>query len=168
MEEVPHPIPSNLARFMSRLRVFIRIKYLSYQTEKTYCYWVAYFILFNNKQHPEALGATHVDEFLNFLSINRDVSPNTQKTALNSLAFLYNQFLKKPLGDLAFKHSNKERRVPTVFSQNEAKAVLDNLEGTIFLAAALMYSSGLRVMESLRLRLQDAVSSNNRNLSFSE
>lgn len=89
------------------------------------------------------------------LSIQRTVSVNTPKTALNALAFLYNQFLRRPLGDLSFAHTQRVQTLPTVFSHAEACMVLAKLGPLHKLIASLMYGSGLRVMEAVRLRVQD-------------
>ena len=87
MDDIPTPLPKTPKRLMDRLRECIRQRGLAYSTEKTYCYWVRYYILFHNKKHPEEMGAADVEAFLNHLSINKMVTANTQKTALNALVF---------------------------------------------------------------------------------
>lgn len=155
MDDIPKPLPNNPKRFMDCFRAFMRSKQMSYKTEKTYCYWVITFIRYHKRQHPSQLESSHINEFLSFLALKRNVSPNTQKTALNALVFLFSQYLKKSISRLEFRSSSKARHLPTVFSHSEAIAVLNQLSGPFYLTASLMYGSGLRVMESVRLRVQD-------------
>jgi integron integrase len=140
---------------MDRLRAFIRARHLAYRTEKTYCLWIRDFIRFHGKRHPETMGAEEVNKWLSHLANNRNVAVNTQKTALNAVVFMYHQFLGLELGKLQFSHTNRGRKLPTVFSHAEAMAVLSQMQGTHRLVASLMYGSGLRVMEAARLRVQD-------------
>ncbi len=101
------------------------------------------------------MGAREVEDFLEYLSTQRNVAANTQKTALNALAFLYQKFLGIELGELRIAYAQKPRQLPTVFSREEAANVLNKLTGVPWLAASLMYGSGLRVSEVARLRIQD-------------
>ena len=140
---------------MDRFRLFIRSRQLAYKTEKTYCYWVLYFIRYHGKKNPMDMGARAVEEFLEYLATQQNVAPNTQKTALNALVFLYHQFLEKELGTLRFSYTSRPRQLPTVFTHEEATKVIDLLKGDAWLAASLMYGSGLRVSEVARLRVQD-------------
>ncbi|WP_444921907.1 integron integrase [Microbulbifer sp. CnH-101-G] len=155
MDDIPIPIPKSSSRFMDRLRTFMRSKYLAYKTEQTYCYWIKDFIRFNQMRHPEALGKTEVNNWLSHLATNRSVSINTQKTALNAVVFLYKQFMGLELGELKFHSSHRPRRLPVVFSHVEATDILEQLTGPAKLAASLMFGSGLRVMEAVRLRVKD-------------
>jgi len=91
--------------FLNSIRQFMRTRGYSIRTEKTYIYWIKYFIRFHGRQHPQTLSAEHVMAFLNYLANKQNVAINTQKTALNALAFLYNQFLKQPFGDLDYKQA---------------------------------------------------------------
>lgn len=155
MDDIPYPLPAKPERFMDRLRAFMRAKHLAYRTEKTYCGWIVDFIRFNQRQHPESLGKEHVDAWLSHLANNRNVAINTQKTALNAVVFLYKQFLNRDLGQFEFTRTNKGRKLPVVFTHDEAMRVLSSMSGVHKLAASLMYGSGLRVMEAVRLRVQD-------------
>lgn len=155
MNDIPVKIPNNPVKFIDRLRAFIRHQGLAYRTEKTYTQWTIRFIHFHNKRHPEKMGSQEVQDFLNDLVITQNVSMNTQKTALNALAFLYKRFLKQEIPDLQIQRSKKTRRIPVVFSHQEAISVIDNLSGTTQLAARIMYGSGLRISECLRLRVMD-------------
>ncbi|WP_157890279.1 phage integrase N-terminal SAM-like domain-containing protein [Marinobacterium aestuarii] len=155
MDDIPRLLPAQPVRFMDRFRAFIRARQMAYRTEKTYCIWVRDFIRYHNKRHPESMGTTEVDAWLSHLANDRSVAINTQKTALNAVVFLYRQFLGRDLGQLQFNKASKGRRLPTVFSHEEAMQVLSFMEGNHKLAASLMYGSGLRVMEAVRLRVQD-------------
>lgn len=155
MDDIPIPPPQRPSRFMDRFRAFIRSRYLAYKTEKTYCFWVKDFIRFHGMQHPQELGKAEIDKWLSHLAANRNVSANTQKTALNAIVFLYKQFLDIELGQLQFEKSHRPKRLPVTFSHEEATSVLEHLSGPNKLAASLMYGSGLRVMEAVRLRVQD-------------
>lgn len=155
MDDVRPPLPAKPVRFLDQLRAFIRSKQMAYKTEQTYCKWVTRFIRYHNHKHPSEMGANEVDAFLSALVLKRNASVNTQKTALNAIAFLYNKFLKIELGDLNFSPSTKPATIPTVFSHTETLIVIAKLKGVYHLAASLMYGSGLRVMESVRLRIQD-------------
>lgn len=155
MDDIPVPLPVIPERFMDRLRAFMRARHMAYRTEKTYCMWILDFIRFHKKQHPEALGVLHIQEWLSHLANNRHVAVNTQKTALNAVVFLYKQFLQMNVGDIQFSKANKGRRLPTVFTHDEATRVLAGMHGTHRLVASLMYGSGLRVMEAVRMRVQD-------------
>ena len=155
MDDIPVPVPARPSRFMDRLRAFMRSRHLAYKTEKTYCLWIRDFIRFHQMRHPEEMGNVEIDEWLGHLANRRAVAINTQKTALNAVVFLYKQFLNRDPGDLMFEKTSKGRRLPVVFTHEEAMAVIGNLQGHHRLAASLMYGSGLRVMEAVRLRVQD-------------
>ena len=155
MDDIPIPLPDKPQRFMDQLRVFMRAKRLAYRTEKTYCTWILDFIRFHKRKHPESMGPEEVDAWLSHLASNRNVAINTQKTALNAVVFLYKQFLKRELGEIQFINANRGRQLPTVFTHDEAMRVLSFMSGDHRLAACLMYGAGLRVMEAVRLRVQD-------------
>ncbi len=155
MEDVKVPIPAKPLKFIDQFRAFIRLDGKSYATENTYVYWVKQYITFNNKTHPSQLTGTEVTEFLTHLALKMNTSPNTQKTALNALMFLYNRFLKQPIDKLDFHYAKKPVRTPTVFTHLEAVDVINNLEMPYQLMAKLMYGSGLRISEALRLRVKD-------------
>lgn len=161
MNDVRRPISGNSTRFIDQFRIFIRSKNLAYKTEKTYCKWVLDFIRYHGRKHPASMGALEVDQYLSHLVINQNLAVNSQKTALNAIVFLYKQFLKHDLGELNFRTSKKPQTLPTVFSHDEAISVINGLNGTHKLAASLMYGAGLRVMETVRLRVQDIDFSNN-------
>jgi integron integrase len=155
MEDIRSPISLDAPRFMDRFRLFIRARHLAYKTEKTYCYWVISFIRFHGKKNPTEMAKREVENYLQYLSTQRNVAPNTQKTALNALIFLYHKFLKIELGELNFTYAQKPRQLPTVMTHEEALLVISKLQSKTKLIATLMYGSGLRVSEAVRLRIQD-------------
>ncbi len=155
MHSIPVPIKPRSGRFIDKLRSCIRLNGLAYSTEKTYIYWVCFFIRFHNKRHPEEMGEQEVAAFLSYMALERHVSPATQRTALNSLVFLYRKFFGRQEFNLEFRYAKPGKRLPTVFSHAEATRVISNLTGKYQLIARLLYGSGLRLMESCRLRVQD-------------
>ena len=155
MDDIPVPIDPESTRFIPRLRLFIRQKGLAYSTEKTYIQWILHYIRFHKMRHPKDMGPTEVDEFLTYLALQRNVSPATQKNALNALVFLYKNFLDTPLGELQFSYAKTSRRIPVVLSHDEAISIIGNMGGIYQLMARLMYGCGLRLMECCRLRVQD-------------
>lgn len=155
MKDVPISLPAAPTRFMDRLRAFIRTEGLSYTTEKTYVQWIRQFILFHQKRHPDEMGTSEVKAFLDHLVLSRNVSVNTQRTALNALVFLYKRFLERELGNVAMVKAKRNRRIPVVFSHQEAMDLIQRLEGPYRLIAQVLYGAGLRLNEALRLRVMD-------------
>ena len=141
--------------FINLIRQNIRMRGYSMRTEKTYIYWICDYIRFLRMQHPKDLSPEHVVSFLSYLANRRDVAINTQKTALNALAFLYNQFLNQPLGDLGFTYAKRQRRLPIVLTTQEVQLILDSLSGRNKVIFSILYGSGLRITECLRLRVKD-------------
>ncbi len=142
--------------FLNRLRDIIRTKQYSIRTEKSYVDWVRRFILFHNKRHPEELGETEVGEFLTHLAVKRQVSPSTQDQALNALVFLYRYMLNRPLGEiLDAVRAKRPQRLPVVLARDEVRELFRHLDGPHWLPGCLLYGSGLRLMECLRLRVKD-------------
>lgn len=142
--------------FLTSLRDEIRKKHYSIKTEQTYLHWVTYFIRFNSFRHPRELGANEIREFLNYLALQRNVAPGTQKVALNAIVFMYRNVLKKEPGDFAgYYKARGSRKLPVVLSRDEIRKLFSHLSDDYFLCAGLMYGSGLRVMETVRLRYGD-------------
>lgn len=125
-------------------------------TVKTYQHWIKYYIVFNNKRHPKQLGDDDVERFLTYLSVEKSVAPRTQALVLNALSFLYKEILDKPLGlQLQFQQSKANRKLPTVLLPNEILDLLSCLKPPYLTMAQLMYGSGLRKSEVIRLRVKD-------------
>ncbi len=155
MNDVPHRIPSTPVRFMDQLRASIRARNLAYKTEKTYCFWIKRYIRYHQLKQPKDMGPGHVEQFLHHLAVVENVNVNTQKTALNALAFLYNKFLDRPLGKLNISQAKSKRRVPVVFSHQEAVSVISHLKSPWKLIAEIMYGAGLLTSEAISLRIKD-------------
>lgn len=142
--------------FLDQVRRVIRSKYYSIKTEKTYLYWIVYYIRYHKGSHPETLGELHIRQFLSHLALAGKVAPSTQKTALNAIAFLYKQVLQRELGDFSdFYRARSAKKLPTILTADEIKRLFAKLSGAQLVCAALMYGSGLRVMETVRLRVHD-------------
>ncbi|GIU12393.1 MULTISPECIES: integron integrase [unclassified Shewanella] len=141
--------------FLESIRQEIRLRGYSLRTEKAYLYWIKRYILFHHKAHPMTLSSVDVKTFLSWLANKQNVAVNTQKVALNALAFLYQQHLKIELGDLGFTLATKQRTLPTVLSYKEIALILSHMSGLAKFVIEMLYGSGLRVNECLQLRLQD-------------
>jgi len=142
--------------FLNSVAVAMRSRYYSIRTEKAYIDWIKRLILFHGKKHPSDMDESDIAKFLSFLAIKRDVAPATQKQALNAINFLYKVVLEKPMGQInGIARSRKSARLPVVFTVPEVVTVLRELNGWHWLAACLMYGSGLRLMECIRLRVMN-------------
>jgi integron integrase len=143
-------------RLMDRVRAAIRARHYSRRTEDAYVIWIRRYIFFHQKKHPAAMGAEEVNAFLTDLAVSRNVSASTQAQALSALVFLYRHVLDDPLPWLnEIVRATRPRRLPVVLTREEVRAVLGELSGTSRLVASLLYGSGLRLMEALRLRIKD-------------
>ncbi len=143
-------------KLLDRYRAALRVRHYSVRTEESYVAWVRRFILHHGKKHPAAMGSDEVNAFLSSLAIDGHVSASTQNQALAAILFLYRVVLEDPLpwlGELV--RARKSVRVPVVLTPAEARAVIDAVEGVSQLVAKLLYGSGLRLLESLRLRVKD-------------
>lgn len=156
MDDIPVPITGRNHNFVESLRTFMRVKQLAYSTEKTYLHWILSYIRFHGRVHPKQLGPKQVDAYLSYLAVKRNVSPHTQAIALNALVFLYQKFLNIPLGDLNFKRPKYRKKMPVVFTHDEAMSVIRLIGPEMQrLMAKLMYGAGLRLMECCNLRVKD-------------
>lgn len=142
--------------FLQSINDFMLARRYSKRTISTYLTWIKYYINFHKKKHPKDIGEPEVVDFLAFLAVNRNVSPSTQCTALNALAFLYNKFLELPLGEMReFKKATRQPKLPIVLTEAEVKSLFSQLELKYKLIAGILYGSGLRRIEVVRLRVQD-------------
>lgn len=141
--------------FLNDVRTAIRLRGLSLRTEKTYLYWIRDFIRYHNYRHPKDMGPEEVIAYLGYLASHRQVAINTQRIALNALAWLYHQFLEIPLGDLSFTFASRPRRLPEVLSAFEVGEILRVMADRDKLIFSLLFGSGLRISECLRLRIKD-------------
>src|SRR3989338_4276414 len=143
-------------KLMDRLCEALRSRHYSRRTEETYCHWVKRFIFFHKVRHPAQMAETEINAFLTHIAVKEKVSASTQNQALSALLFLYRHVIGREVGDLGkVIRARKPTRLPVVMTRDEVKAVLSNLSEDKWLMASLMYGAGLRLMECLRLRVQD-------------
>jgi len=143
-------------KLLDRLREALRSRHYSRRTEQTYCHWARRFIFFHEVRHPADMAEPEINAFLTHLAVKEKVSASTQNQALSALLFLYRHVIGREVGDLGeVIRARKPKRLPVVMTRDEVKAVLANLSGDKQLMASLMYGAGLRLMECLRLRVQD-------------
>jgi len=132
------------------------VKHYAYRTEKTYIFWIRRYILFHGKKHPSEMGSKQIQEFLTHLAVERNVSASTQNQALNALIYLYKKVLGIDLTDpIEAVRARRPPRLPVVLSKPEALKIIDLIPGEPQLIVKLLYGSGLRLMECLRLRVKD-------------
>jgi integron integrase len=143
-------------RLLEQVRRRLRAKHYSLRTEQAYLYWIRRFIIANGKRHPRLMGAPEVEAFLSHLANEGKVSASTQNQALSAVLFLYRQVLGIELPWMEnVTRAKRPRRLPAVLSVAEVQDVLARMEGRPWLIASLLYGTGLRLMECLRLRVQD-------------
>ena len=143
-------------RLLDQVRSALRVRHYSLRTEEAYLQWIKRYIFFHGKRHPGEMGEPEITAFLSHLATDRKVAASTQNQALSALLFLYKEVLGM---DLEWLHDVVRARrpvhLPVVMTQGEVRALLSQVKGKAKLVAHLMYGSGLRVMEALRLRVQD-------------
>lgn len=143
-------------KLLDRLKEMIRIRHYSLRTEEAYADWVRRFILFHGKRHPAEMGAREVEAFLSHLAVNKSVSASTQNQAKAAILFLYKQVLDIELPWLdEVVHAKQSRRLPVVLTSGEVRKLIDQMNGTQALIARLLYGTGLRLLEGLRIRVKD-------------
>lgn len=143
-------------RLFDEVRNVARMRHLSLRTEQAYIQWIKRFIFFHQKRHPREMAESEIRQFISHLAVHGNVSASTQTVALSALLFLYRDVLKQELPYVSnIERAQKPKRLPVVFTRDEVKRLLANLEGANWLIAALLYGSGLRLMECLRLRVKD-------------
>lgn len=149
----PSPL---LAAEIDSLRIAIRRLNHSIRTEKTYTDWVLKFLNFNLYQNSTDIDKEGVLKYLEYLAIERMVAPKTQSVALNAISFYFKNVLSREIGDISqFVRSKSREKLPVILTRDEVSLVLSNLEGLQWLVACLLYGAGLRIMEAIRLRVQD-------------
>ena len=143
------------SKFLEQVRADLRMRRYSFATEKTYLLWIKRFIYFTGKEHPATVEISQIKSYLTYLAVKQHVSANTQKVALNALIYLFQKFLQRKVGKLGFKLATKQQTIPSVLSVGGVAEILEHLEGRNKLIIQLLYGSGLRVGECLRLRVMD-------------
>ncbi len=141
---------------MKKMVGSLRMGHYAFRTEQSYTNWVCRFLAYFNYKEPRQMGSSEVFSFLEYLALQRKVAGSTQNQALNALVFLYDKVLEQPLGDLGpFARAKRPRRLPVVLSREEIQRLLAMMDGVFGLMAQLMYGTGMRLMEAVRLRVQD-------------
>ncbi len=157
--ELPHKAryrsPTTSPKLLDQMRTVMRRQHYAFRTEQAYVQWVIRFIGFHNMRHPQEMDTPEIEAFLNHLA-DQNVAASTQNQAFSALIFLYNQVLQKPLSaKIDSLRARTPQRLPTVLSQGEVERLLECMSGSSQLMARLLYGSGLRLMEALRLRVKD-------------
>ena len=159
MTVAPHPAarPVGEKKLLDLYSEALRNRHYSLRTEETYISWVRQFILFHNKRHPRDMGSAEINNFITHLVNQRTVAASTQNQAISAIMFLYRNVLHIDLDQALILpiRPTKPKRIPTVLSRDEAKRVITRMEGIYKLMAQIMYGSGLRLMEVIRLRVKD-------------
>jgi integrase len=156
--------PNPSLKLMDQVREVLRYDHYAYRTEQTYGHWILRYIhYFGGKTHPNRLGAKEVERFLSHLATEGQVAASTQRQALNALVFLYRDVLHQPLErEITPVRSTRPPRPPTVLTQAEVQRLLAAMTGRHALMARLRYGGGLRLLECIRLRIQDVDFGQNR------
>jgi integron integrase len=143
-------------RLLDQVRQAIRRKHYSIRTETAYLNWTKRFILFHNKRHPAQMGTAEIEAFLTDLAVNANVAASTQNQALSAILFLYKEVLHQELnGNIQAERAKNPQHLPVVLSKDETRRLLSEMTGVHLLMARLLYGSGLRLMECVRLRVKD-------------
>lgn len=142
-------------KLIHRVRTAIRARHYSIRTEHAYINWIVRYIRHHGMRHPAELNEQHIESFLSHLATNENVAANTQNQALSALLFLYRHVLDLPLRELQAVRARKPQKLPVVLDRTEVRSVLVEMTGMQKLIASMIYGSGLRLMEALRLRVKD-------------
>ena len=142
-------------RLMTKVRETLRLKHYSFRTEQSYCHWIKAYIRYHGYRHPKDMREEEVTDFLTWLAVNREVAVNTQNLAFSSIMFLYREVLKTPLENVKALRAKPSQKLPVVFSRDEIRKIMLQLQEPVLLMVQLLYGTGLRQMELLRLRIKD-------------
>jgi integron integrase len=141
---------------LNQVRQTIRLKHYSRSTEDSYLHYILDYIRYHNKRHPKELGVDEIRAYLTHLAVHKRVAASTQNVALSALLFLYKEVLHASLPYIdEIEHAKRPKRLPVVFTREEVRRILANLTGTHHLVIALLYGTGMRLSEGLRLRVKD-------------
>ncbi|PIE75060.1 MAG: integrase [Deltaproteobacteria bacterium] len=149
--------PDPNLKLMEQVRQVLRYYHYAYRTEQTYCDWIVRYIkFFDSQKHPKDMGKREIERFLSHLATKEKVAASTQRQALNAIIFLYKRVLDIPVEEsIGHTRSKRHQRPPVVMTKSEVQRVIQNMKGTHLTMAKLLYGSGLRLMECIRLRVQD-------------
>ncbi len=143
-------------KLLDQVRDVMRLKHYSIRTEESYVDWIKRYILFHKKRHPREMGGAQVEAFLTHLAVEGNVAASTQNQALSALLFLYREVLHQDLDvPIESVRAKKPKRLPTVLTRAEARKIIESMSGVYQLMTKLLYGSGLRLMECVRLRVKD-------------
>ncbi len=142
-------------KLLDQVRELLRQKHYSYRTEQTYVDWIRRFILFHHKRHPLEMGTSEIQAFINHLAVEKKVSASTQNQAPSALLFLYRTVLHKDIEPVLLSTAKRPERLPTVLTRQETLQIIGHMTGIYKLMTQLLYGSGLRLMECVRLRVKD-------------
>ena len=143
-------------KLLEQVRNAMRIRHLSLRTEEAYLAWIKRYVFFHQKKHPYELQEQHIEQFLTSLAVDQEVSASTQNQALNAILFLYHEVLHVKIGMLEhIVRARRTQRIPVVLTKEEIQSILRHLHGTSWLICSLLYGSGMRLLECLRLRIKD-------------
>ena len=142
-------------KLLDQARDALRLKHYSYRTEQAYVDWITRYILYHGKRHPQDMGSAEVQAFLTHLAVEKNVAASTQNQAFSALLFLYREVFHRDLENLDALRAKKPKRLPTVLTRDETLRVIGGMKGVHQLMAKLLYGSGLRLMECVRLRVKD-------------
>jgi integron integrase len=149
-------ISTKPVKLLDLVRATLRTAHYSIRTEHNYINWIKRYIFFHNKRHPDTMAAKEIGDFLTHLAMKRNVTAGTQNQALNAIVFLYKKVLKKEPGVFeGVIRAKRSQRLPTVLTRDEIQRLFAALTGTSKLMATLLYGTGMRAMELLRLRVKD-------------
>ena len=141
---------------LTQVRQVLRLRHMSRSTEKSYLYYILDYIYFHNKRHPQEMGVNEIRTYLSHLAMQKNVAGSTQNVALSALLFLYRQVLKSDLPDIDnIERARRPKRLPVVLTRREVQEVLAIVDGVEGLFLQLLYGTGMRLMEGLRLRVKD-------------
>ena len=142
-------------KLLEQVREVMRLRHYAYRTEETYIHWIKRYILFHHKRHPREMGRDEIEAFLSDLAVNQQVAAVTQNQALNAILFLYQKVLDIKVTGINAIRASAPRNLPVVLTKAEALAVIQRMKSPHQLVAKLLYGSGLRLSEALRLRVKD-------------
>ncbi|PSN20633.1 integron integrase [filamentous cyanobacterium CCP5] len=142
-------------KLLEQVREVMRLRHYAYRTEETYVHWIKRYILFHHKRHPREMGRDEIEAFLTDLAVSQQVAAATQNQALNAILFLYQKVLDIEITGINAVRASAPRNLPVVLTPAEALAIIQRMEGPHQLVAKLLYGSGLRLSEALRLRIKD-------------
>jgi integron integrase len=145
-------------KLLDQVRDVLRLKHYSIHTERSYCDWIKKYVLFHHmtSRHDLENGEQKIEQFLTHLAVNKNIAPATQNQAMNALVFLYKKVLKVPLNDeINAVRAAKKLNIPVVMTREEVRQVITVMEGVPQLIVKILYGSGLRIMEAVRIRVQD-------------